>query len=354
MAPNCKEERQKIPRVSRLKPTAVDLAEGGLGDAGIPKRVPFAYKRRATPHRIEPEGRGGQEMKNFSLYLFALVLCAGLLPVVPRVLPVENRDDAEIVHVLRTATGEVEEVPLEDYVIGTLTAAGYPCGGEALKAVAVCVRSCARYCELHRPTHRDAAACDDPTCCAPFTLESFDEKAVEAAAETRGLTVTYEGEIVPATTFASGGEKTANAKAVYGTDNPCLRGVENTVEADEPPTATVRLTADALTELLGAPDGSKADELFLAKEPSGRVAEVTFGLGGNWRMDGEEAADRLGLPSCFFEAKTDGTQVIFQCDGEGDGVGLSRRGAEKLAEAGKNFQEILQFYFPGGEIKEND
>ena len=182
-------------------------------------------------------------MKNFSLYLFALVLCVGLLPVVPRVLPVEGGGDAEVLHLLRTATGEVAEVPLEDYVIGVLTAADYPCDGEALKAVAVCVRSSATYCETHRPTHRDAAACDDPTCCAPFTLERFDDAAVEAAAETRGQTLVYEGETVPATTFASGGKRTASANAVYGTDVPCLRGVENTTEADEPPTKTVRCSA---------------------------------------------------------------------------------------------------------------
>lgn len=291
-------------------------------------------------------------MKNFSLYLFALVLCVGLLPVVPRVFPVEDGGDAEVLHLLRTATGEVAEVPLEDYVIGVLTAAGYPCDGEALKATAVCIRSGARYCETHRPTHRDAAACDDPTCCAPFTLESFDESAVEAAAETRGQTLTYEGETVPATTFASGGKKTASAKAVYGTDFPCLRGVENTVEADEPPTKTVRVAADDLPKLLGAPDGSTADGLFLAKEPSGRVAEVTFGLGGTWRLDGADAAARLGLPSCFFEAETDGTWVTVRCEGEGDGVGLSRRGAQKLAETGKTYAEILQFYFPGGEIRQ--
>ena len=249
-------------------------------------------------------------MKNFSLYLFALVVCAGLLPVVPRVLPPGGRGgDAEVLHLLRTATGEIAEIPLEDYVIGVLTAADYACDGEALKATAVCIRSGARYCEEHRPTHRDAAACDDPTCCAPFTLESFDESAVEAAAETRGQTLTYEGETVPATTFASGGKKTASAKAVYGTDFPCLRGVENTVEADEPPTKTVRVAADDLPKLLGAPDGSTADGLFLAKEPSGRVAEVTFGLGGTWRLDGADAAARLGLPSRFFEAETDGTWV---------------------------------------------
>ena len=291
-------------------------------------------------------------MKNFSLYLFALVLCVGLLPVVPRVLPVEGGGDAEVLHLLRTATGEVAEVPLEDYVIGVLTAADYPCDGEALKAVAVCVRSSATYCETHRPTHRDAAACDDPTCCAPFTLERFDDAAVEAAAETRGQTLVYEGETVPATTFASGGKKTASANAVYGTDFPCLRGVENTTEADEPPTKTVRVAANDLPKLLGAPDGSTADELFLAKDPSGRVAEVTFGLGGTWRLDGKDAADRLGLPSCFFEAETDGTWVTVRCDGEGDGVGLSRRGAQKLAERGKRYDEILQFYFPGAEIRQ--
>ena len=115
-------------------------------------------------------------------------------------------------------------------------------------------------------------------------------------------------------------------------------------------------TSESVTE--GHPDklcDQIADAVLdgiLAKDPSGRVAEVTFGLGGTWRLDGTDAADRLGLPSCFFDAETDGTWVTVRCDGEGDGVGLSRRGAQKLAEREKMYDEILQFYFPGAEIRQ--
>lgn len=52
-----------------------------------------------------------------------------------------------------------------------------------------------------------------------------------------------------------------------------------------------------------------------------------------------------------FEAKDGESIFIFEGRGWGHGVGMSQWGAKTLAEKGKSYTEILQFYFPGTEIK---
>lgn len=291
-------------------------------------------------------------MKNFLLYLFALLLCVLLLPLAPKVFPPETAETPALIHVLETATSEVRALPLEDYVIGALTAAAYDCEGEALKAIAVAARSSACYCELYRPVHTEAAVCDDPTCCAAFTTRTFSERAVEAAAETAGLFVTYGDKPAAAVTHESAGAYTANSLSVYGVELPYLSGVKN---IEENRVTEQTWSTRAFLSRIGAPEGAAADALFLAYDASGRVCAAEFAdwaeTGAGWRITGEQLAEALSLPSCFFTLAEENGVVTARCEGAGDGVGMSRTGASLLAQEGKDFREILLFYYPGTEIK---
>lgn len=287
-------------------------------------------------------------MKNFALYLFALLLCVGLLPLLPKAFPPGKEETPELIHLLNSETGEVTVMPLEDYVIGVLTAADYPCEGEALKALAVAIRSCTRYCEVNRPVHKNAAVCDDPACCAAFTASAFSDRAVEAAAETAGLIVTYEGMPAAALTHESAGAHTASSLSVYGVALPYLSGVENVPENRVTETT---MSENAFLSAIGAPENADLHTLFLGRDASGRVCGAEFGGGSAWRKTGDELADALSLPSCFFTLKVQNGLVTARCEGAGDGVGMSRNGASILAKSGKDFREILDFYFPGTEIR---
>ena len=287
------------------------------------------------------------EMKNFSLYLFALLLCVALVPLAPKAFPPKSRETPELIHLLRSDTGEVTLFPLEDYVIGALTAADYPCEGEALKAVAVAIRSCACYCEANRPVHKDAALCDDPACCAVFAVSAFSPQAVEAAAETAGLIVTYEGRPASALTFDSAGPYTASSLSVFGVDVPYLARVENVEEGIV--TETVLREKDFLAAI-GVPEDAEVSELFLAYDASGRVCGAEL-PGTGIRVTGERLAEAISRPSCFFTLESENGLITARCQGAGHGVGMSRNGASILAKDGKDFREILAFYFPGTEIE---
>lgn len=286
-------------------------------------------------------------MKNFSLYLFALLLCVGIVPLLPKAFPPERTEDPALLHVLNSATGDVTAMPLEDYVIGVLTAAKYPVDGKALKAVAVAIRSCARYCEVNRPVHKEAALCDDPACCEAFAVSAFSPSAVEAAAETAGLVVTYQGSPAAALTFDSAGPYTASSLSVFGVEIPYLAGVKNVTEER---ITEKTLREGALLAALGAPEGAELSALFLALDASGRVCGGEF-PGTGLRFTGEALAEALSLPSCFFTLEVQNGLAVARCYGAGHGVGMSRNGASILAETGKDFREIIAFYFPGTEIE---
>ncbi len=281
-------------------------------------------------------------MKNFLLYFFALLLCLTLLPLAPRLFPFpKEQPEQACIHLLQSADGSIREIPLEDYVIGVLDAAGYPYDAETLKAIAVAVRSSALYSEQKHPVHENAAVCDDPNCCAAFSSEEFSEAAIQAAAETVGQVVAYRGEPIAALTHESSGAYTQSSLSLYGVDLPYLTEVRNVEEGRE---TTRRFEKQAFLSLLGASEADDADDLILAYDISGRVREARLGA---LVFSGQQLADRLSLPSCCFTLERTGDTVLAVCQGSGNGIGMSRNGASLLVREGKSYEDVLLFYYPG-------
>ena len=73
---------------------------------------------------------------------------------------------------------------------------------------------------------------------------------------------------------------------------------------------------------------------------------------GQTICDGESFRKKLGLPSACFEIKLIDEDVRIVTMGQGHGFGLSQHMAGRLAESGKNYQEILQYFYKGVSITE--
>lgn len=69
-------------------------------------------------------------------------------------------------------------------------------------------------------------------------------------------------------------------------------------------------------------------------------------------MSGEEFREMYGLASSCFEFQQFENDARIITKGVGHGLGLSQYTANEMAKDGKTFEEILQFFFPGTEIKE--
>lgn len=57
------------------------------------------------------------------------------------------------------------------------------------------------------------------------------------------------------------------------------------------------------------------------------------------------------LPSGFFCVEKKDGKFLFSGGGYGHGVGMSQNGANAMAKQGKNYQDILTFYFPGTSVE---
>ncbi|MEF2877271.1 MAG: SpoIID/LytB domain-containing protein [Blautia sp.] len=82
---------------------------------------------------------------------------------------------------------------------------------------------------------------------------------------------------------------------------------------------------------------------------TGYVTEMQI---GTQVFPGEEVKEALGLPSsCFTIQQLEG-EIRFLCKGIGHGMGMSQYTARKMAEQGKDYQEILSYFFPELQISE--
>lgn len=73
---------------------------------------------------------------------------------------------------------------------------------------------------------------------------------------------------------------------------------------------------------------------------------------GNQVFQGEQVREILKLPSSCFTIQKIEEQVRFLCKGVGHGLGMSQYTAHQMALEGKNYKEILGYFFP--EMKVED
>lgn len=72
---------------------------------------------------------------------------------------------------------------------------------------------------------------------------------------------------------------------------------------------------------------------------------------GEEKINGESFRDTYGLASSCFELQAFEKNTRVVTKGVGHGLGLSQYTANEMAKEGKNYKEILQFFFEGTEVK---
>ena len=274
-----------------------------------------------------------------------------------------------VLAVYRHDLGRTVEMGLEEYVRGVV-AAEMPATFhlEALKAQAVAARTLALRLWLNQvplPNHPDAIISTDPATHQAWLSDEqlrekwgglayfwFSEKVNRAVAQTRGLVLTYNGEVIYPAYHASSGGRTEDSENYWTTYVPYLRSVEDPYVAGTPYGETLvsiplSEVAEAVGESLDDAAGGRPFIEVLSRFPSGRVASVRV---GGRVMTGRELREALGLRSNWFEVELDDTAAHFRVRGYGHGVGMSQYGAAGMAEAGYRFDQILTHYYTGVEI----
>jgi len=256
---------------------------------------------------------------------------------------------------------------LEEYLAGVL-AGEVPYdrwGREALKAQGVVSRSYALYqAKLHANEPYDV----ESTVMSQVFRPGNRHNAVIASAldATRGQVLTCEGRLFSAYFHSTCGGGTAPVQTVFAEQAPLgvLGGARCPFCSQSPAfqwTATIR--KDELKRRLAAcPDlrgqnlgDIRALEFFDLQGPAGRAAKVRIRhAGGEAVLNANRfrlAAGPGELRSVALEKITgQGDAFIFQGRGFGHGVGLCQYGSQGMAAQGYTCEQILGFYFPGGEL----
>ncbi|GIO35244.1 hypothetical protein J41TS12_01050 [Paenibacillus antibioticophila] len=287
------------------------------------------------------------------------------------------------VRVYLKRTGQIETLPLEQYVTGVL-AAEMPADFElaALKAQAIAARTFI----VRRLAAQDTSGVpggkadvldtvDHQAYLPTNTLEKWEKqgksaelgKLKRAVSETRGIVMTYQGKPITASFFSASGGYTENSEEYWSLKIPYLRSVPSPWDAqvNSENQETVTIPVDELYQKLGqappakaatAPAGpgalkassarkaSAAQLTILSHTTGGRVKEIKV---GEKSYSGREFREKLGLRSSQFTVKLDGVDARITTYGYGHGVGMSQWGANGMAKQGYTTTQILRHYYTG-------
>ncbi len=282
----------------------------------------------------------------------------------------------------------VNELPLEQYLVGVLAAEIGDAPLEALKAQAVVARSEVIH-KLGLGRHKDDGfeLCASEHCMAYKGISEVSSAMMEAVEATRGLVLVAGGQVLDAVFHNVCGGITAGAEDVW--DSEPIAGLQPVWDVAQPsrlpgfgreeelrrfleipPTSCFcnpqngripsyaqkyfrwrhELNQGELKRRLGA---EALDIKVIERRASGRVRKLFIETTSGSRVVEKELPIRklFDLPSGLFVvdlvrkgAKLE--KVVFSGGGSGHGVGLCQMGAWSMAEKGYAYSDILNHYYP--------
>ena len=249
----------------------------------------------------------------------------------------------------------INELNIEDYLQGVIAEEiPHDWEFEALKAQAVASRTYALY--QKRTAGKRAYHILATVNGQVYSGRSGEHaRAVQAVRETKGIIITYGGEVIPAFYHASCGGHTENAMELWDIDVPYLRGVDcDCQEISKYGLWEKRLSIAQVTSALRS-QGYRLKGINKLEingiTAAGRVKQVLiYHAAGIESVPAETLRSAIGyavIPSVFFEIAVTGNTIVISGRGLGHGVGLCQWGAQEMAQSGKDFKAILSHYYPG-------
>lgn len=303
---------------------------------------------------------------------------------------------------------------VEHYVWGVINIEiGHTYPIEAIKAQAVTARTYA-YANMGKHSKKyDFDVCNDSDCQSYGGVSSEHEACSAACRETKDMVITYNGALAGGYYYANSGGQTLASEDAWVSAVPYLRPIKDEYSPeylwsssftfDEVMSRLVKAGISigdvtdisvyektdydaVLSLLIKGTDGEyivskgQMKSLFSLKSQLFELvcgdddAPVLYNSNKVFRIDSDgnliesptkdlrftdgnsilsyADLDKKGLYVIGAETETNPDEfVVFNGRGSGHGVGFSQTGANAMAQAGKNFEEILKYYYTGIEIK---
>lgn len=264
-----------------------------------------------------------------------------------------NHFSNENINILVKDNEEVKNLNLDDYLLGVL-AAEMPASFEmeALKAGAVASRTYALYKMKNNNQDYDILASTinqayvDIDSMKAKWLDDFDKyknKLKQAISDTKDEVMFYNDEIIEAYYFSMSNGKTEEAQNVFKENLPYIKSVDSAWDNETIKNFVYQkeISKEEFCHSLEISDCQNIIITDIKKDSSGRIASLRI---NNKLYEGTNIRTKLDLRSTDFEIAIK-DKIIITTKGYGHGVGLSQYGANGMAKEGKNYQEILNYYY---------
>ena len=234
------------------------------------------------------------------------------------------------------------EIPLEEYAVGILAREISPlCEMETIKAQAIMVRT-----KIYKNIQEKGSD-------MVFTEKFWEQQEMEEAwgisqysgyykklesawKDTDGQVLIYKGDLISTPFFSLSNGSTRDGREVLGKNYTYLKIKDCPLDLEA-------------VEQLQTVTIEKEDIEIISLDTAGYVLKVRV---GNDEVSGEEFRKNYNLASGCFSVQEYEGKIRITTRGVGHGVGLSQNTANKMAEEGKQAEEILLYFYDGCEIME--
>lgn len=166
-----------------------------------------------------------------------------------------------------------------------------------------------------------------------------DKVYQQAAEETSGQVLTYQGELKLLPWHKVSGGKTRSGKEAFRDEAyTYLKSVDSSKDKKSPD----------YMEVVEIPVSQAGEVKIRERDSAGYVTELSSGKN---LLEGESFAVGMGLKSANFSLQKNGDVYVLRVRGSGHGAGFSQFGGNEMAKGGSSAEEILKKYFPAMKLE---
>lgn len=259
-----------------------------------------------------------------------------------------------IIVTIYRSNGQVVKLDLEEYIIGVV-GAEMPASfsAEALKAQALVSRTYALKAIQSGKKLTDTVSTqvykDNNQLKAMWgsSYKTYYNKIKNAVTSTKGMYITYNNQYIDAVFHSTSNGYTEDSSNVWKNSFPYLKSVESPWDKSASSyNRTITISYSEVSKILGFGITKDTPIEVLSKTKSNRIASIKI---SNKTYTGVELRTLLNLRSADFEIKLK-DKIYITTKGYGHGVGMSQYGANGMAKAGYNYNQIIKHYYQGVSI----
>ena len=291
----------------------------------------------------------------------------------PKNIIIEKNNDQTNISMYNHREKKLVVMPLEEYLLGVVAGempASY--NEEALKAQAVAARTLT----IQKMPVYGGRGCNQMTgadVCSSFAhcqewiseeqmrknwgdqFEDYVGKIRRVIEETSGQIMTYNGKAIEVFYHSTSNGKTEEVSEVFSNALPYYTSVESVGEENAPRfVGSVTVSNQQFADKFHSKYEIKLDPNNLSSQikingytDSGRIQDITV---GGKKLRATEFRLLYGLNSTDISFVFGKENITMNTKGFGHGVGMSQVGADRMADKGHNYKEILQHYYKGVEV----